>query len=86
MFRKAILGLSAALILTAAVAPTAALAHGGKGKGHHNNHHNHHNKWDKWSGGYGGGYNGGYGSCWVKQKVWSDYYGEFVWQKINVCY
>jgi hypothetical protein len=85
MFRKTILGLSAALILGAAIAPSAALAHG-NGNGNHNHHNNHHkkwNKWDKWSGGYG--YNGGSG-CWTKAKVWSDYYGEYVWQKINICY
>jgi hypothetical protein len=85
MLRKAILGLSAALIITTAVAPSAALAHG-KGNGNHHHHNNHHkkwNKWDKWSSGYGYGYGGG---CWTKAKVWSDYYGEYVWKKVNICY
>ncbi|WP_222876244.1 hypothetical protein [Terrihabitans soli] len=84
MFRKAILGLSAAVILGAAIAPSAALAHGGKGKG--NGGHHHHKKWhhfEKWSSGYGYGYGG---SCWTKAKVWSDYYGDFVWKKVNICY
>jgi hypothetical protein len=81
MLRKTILGLSAVFILAAAVAPSAALAHG---KGNHHHHKKHHNKWDKWSGGYGHG--GGYGSCWTKAKVWSDYYGDYVWKKVNICY
>lgn len=82
MLRKTVLGLSAALILASAIAPSAALAHGGHG-GHGKGHgkHHHHKKWhhwNKWSGGYGG--------CWTKVKVWSDYYDAFVWKTVNVCY
>ena len=93
MFRKTVLGLGAALILTAAVAPTAAFA-GHHGGGHHGKHHGkHHGGYGNWHGGpgiyVGGGYGYGYGdeSCIVKKvKVWNKYEGGFYWKKKVVCY
>jgi hypothetical protein len=90
MFRKTVLGLGAALILTAAVTPTAAFA---GGNNHHNNHHKkhhgkHHGGHQKWHGGPGI-YIGSYGgdSCVVKKiKVWDDYEGGYYLKKKVVCY
>jgi hypothetical protein len=87
MFRKTVLGLGAALILTAAVAPTAAFAGGGN---HHNNHNKHHGNHHKWHGGPGvyiGSYGYGGDSCVVKKiKVWDEYEGGYYWKKKVVCY
>jgi uncharacterized membrane protein len=91
MFRKTVLGLGAALILTAAIAPTAAFAGGGHGHhgGGHGHHGGHHGGWHGGPGIYVGG--GGYGysddSCVVKKvKVWNKYEGTFYWKKKVVCY
>src|ERR1700754_15768 len=83
MFRKTVLGLGAALILTAAAAPTAAFAGGGP-PGHHGHHGGHHGGWHGGPGIYiaGGGYGYGGDTCVVKKvKVWNKYQGGFYWKK-----